>query len=317
MRKKQIALPLTIPWDLENFLLTNIPTQYPDFPRHATAFEPLIPIYDSAKQDPATVALLSSQETVAESGNLRYWVITNESMWAGQHRALDEIAEVYWVLFHLFNKVTRTILVGVEDGVVRTDTEQCIWQLARFFRRRLVLPGFPTDDGAQENQLKMPAGLPTLRESLLFRPWAFYTPRVPNRSFVELNNDEDTPHPLFDDERVLYPFPDSLFWKDGDEGVWDGDGVPLWRDVGKDTKAREGVRRRPLTDEEMKSTEEAVAMHNRTRQDLQMVRGDDGNSMEGSWMEEDRSMEEGNSRDGESAMKDGSSAEDEGSTEEH
>lgn len=35
-------------------------------------------------------------------------------------------------------------------------------------------------------------------------------------------------HALFSEEGVLYPFPDELFWQDGDEGEWDGDGVPVW-----------------------------------------------------------------------------------------
>lgn len=76
-------------------------------------------------------------------------------------------------------------------------------------------------------------GLPPFRESLLFRPWALTSPVLLDRD----RHDEDGEpiptgkHVLFNEEMVLYPFPDELFWKDGDEGEWDGDGVPQWLDV--------------------------------------------------------------------------------------
>lgn len=73
----------------------------------------------------------------------------------------------------------------------------------------------------------MKSGLPSLRETLLFRPWAFSSPVTPDRSF---NANEVRGHELFDDKWVLYPFPDELFWQESDEGTWDEGGVPPWTD---------------------------------------------------------------------------------------
>lgn len=54
-----------------------------------------------------------------------------------------------------------------------------------------------------------------------------------DRSFTgeDERGDVTGSHALFSEEGVLYPFPDELFWNEGDEGEWDGDGVPLWLDV--------------------------------------------------------------------------------------
>ena len=252
VQEKQITVPLIIPYDLENFILNDISNQYPDLPHNYTAFKPLISVHDPAAHDPATATLPSLQDTVAESGNLRYWVVTNESMWAGQHRVMDEISEVLWSLFHWFNH-GEAMDPERNTGNNNTDDDECAWYLARMFRRRIVLPELPTDDIQHTNVSNRRSGLPTLRESILFRPWAFYTPKIPDRTFYELNDDDEAPHPLYDridEDRMQYPFPDHLFWTDGDEGQWDGDDVPLWSDVGKDVKAGDGIRRRELEDDE-------------------------------------------------------------------
>ncbi len=250
VQEKQITIPLAIPWDLENFLTSELPNQYSDLPKHFTAFKSLIPVHDAAAHDPATATLPSLRDTVAESGNLRYWVITNESMWAGQHRALDEISEVIWSFFHWFSE-NALIDIATGNGTI---THSFCWELARSFRRRIVLPEVPVDDVHPAHTPSRRVGLPTLRESLLFRPWVYYTPKRPDREYIEINANENRAHLLFDEDRARYPFPDHLFWKVGDEGEWDGEGVPIWRVVGKSAKAGEGVRKRTLTEDEMKLT---------------------------------------------------------------
>lgn len=74
----------------------------------------------------------------------------------------------------------------------------------------------------------MKSGLPSLRETLLFRPWAFASPVVPCRHPIVQGDDEAMGHVLFHDEHVLYPFPDDLFWHASDEGTWDEGGIPSW-----------------------------------------------------------------------------------------
>lgn len=32
----------------------------------------------------------------------------------------------------------------------------------------------------------------------------------------------------FEEDGYMYPIPDELFWKDGDEGKWGGEEVPEW-----------------------------------------------------------------------------------------
>lgn len=211
-----------MPWALEDYLLTTLPQQYGDIPSHSTNFKALIPIHDATKYDPSTAILPSLQDsTVSESGNLRYWVITKESMWAQQHRVLDETAELIWSLFHWFNQVSSTDDV-LGDTRIRTDSQACKWHLARSFRRRIVLP-----EVSDKSALTMKSGLPSLRETLLFRPWAFASPITTDGSFTGQEG-LNRSHDLFIDGCVLYPFPDDLFWHASDEGTWDEGGVPSW-----------------------------------------------------------------------------------------
>lgn len=223
LQEKQITIPVIVPWALEDYLLSTLPQQYGDLPSHYTDFKPLIPIHDASKYDPSTAVLPSLQDTASENGNLRYWVITNKSMWAQQHRVIDETAELMWSLFHWFNQAMATD-GAMGDTRVRTDKSACRWHLARSFRRRIVLP-----EVSDHFSITMKSGLPSLRETLLFRPWAFASPITPDRTFSG-QEDGDGGHGLFDDRFVLYPFPDELFWHASDEGTWDEEGIPSWTD---------------------------------------------------------------------------------------
>ena len=212
-----------MPWALEDYLLSTLPQQYGDIPSHFTDFKPLIPVHDASQYDPSSAILPSLHDTASESGNLRYWVITNESMWAQQHRVLDETAELMWSLFHWFNQATAAQDVTGSTRI-RADRSACRWHLARSFRRRVILPEVP-----DHSSVTMKAGLPSLRESLLFRPWAFASPFTPDRSWSIQQNGKSS-HWLFNDRYVLYPFPDNLFWHAFDEGSWDEEGIPCWTD---------------------------------------------------------------------------------------
>ena len=96
---------------------------------------------------------------------------------------------------------------------------------ARTFRRRIILPYVHDRPGRN-------TGLLPITEALLFRRWALATPVTIERDIDDggLDNSRNA-HPMYSEEGVLYPFADELFWKEGDEGEWDGDGVPMWKDL--------------------------------------------------------------------------------------
>lgn len=153
-------------------------------------------------------------------------MITNESMWAGQHRVLDEISEIYWILFQWLNK---SVLLG---DLVGTQSTESVFHVADALRGRL-LPELIIDDSAADNEgskaIATRSGLP-IREALLFRAWGFCKTRP---RFSAENQANPAAHELFVEEAIVYPFPDELFWHDDDEGQGlDGDGgVARWEEI--------------------------------------------------------------------------------------
>ncbi|KAI4166976.1 MAG: hypothetical protein LQ343_007581 [Gyalolechia ehrenbergii] len=212
VQAKQLTMPLLIPMDLETHITNELAHGYDDLPENALS-QVLIPAHDPSKHDPATATMPSLHDTVNESGNLRYWLISKKSMWAGQHRVLDEVSELLAALFDWFKS-------GKYGNVTyATDDPHCTWHLAEILRRRLILP--ETSCTLERGQT-----LP-LREARLFRAWALARPLRIERSF-----DEDDwkmckfLNQLAKDRDVA----DELFWKDGDEGTWDcEEGVPVWQ----------------------------------------------------------------------------------------
>lgn len=228
--EKQITIPLIIPWDLENYILHQLPQDFQDLPTHATEHKTLIPVHDTSRYDPTTAVMPSLQDEASEKGNVRYWVITNSSMWAGQHRAIDEISEMLWSLSYWFTE-TVDILPSASYG---TEAKECLWHMARACRRRLVLPRIPRDDGhdhrissSSSPAKSMTATVPTLHENLLFRSWAFRSPMMPewpsNDSTKSKTRPQEIRQSLIDEHVLLYEFSEHLFWTKGDEGEWNED----------------------------------------------------------------------------------------------
>ncbi|KAL8867203.1 MAG: hypothetical protein Q9174_005813, partial [Haloplaca sp. 1 TL-2023] len=161
---KQITIPMIIPWDLEMGITNMLKTRYPDIP-HEAIDSLLIPVHDAAKYDPQLATVPPLVETAAECGNLRYWLISNNSMWAGQHRALDEVAEILTAVFNWFKLYDKDYTFPRQHFYQPgTDNEQCLYHIAKDFRRRLVLP-----DASQEVKRGQ---LLSERETKLFRAWA-------------------------------------------------------------------------------------------------------------------------------------------------
>ena len=206
VQEKQITIPLIVPYGLEDFLIRKLREDYPDLP--VTSI-PLIPLHDATNYDATASILPSLRDSMTEEGNLRYWVITNTSMWAGQHRVLDEMTEILWSLHSLFKALQMASPGETFDSFGPR-------YLQNWYKHR-----YPEtlDEGR--------------RDLLLFRKWVLPTP-LP--TFVEYYNSNGRDiisfHPLFDEKVIKYPFPNELFWNAGEEGEWDrGEGVPEWRTV--------------------------------------------------------------------------------------
>ena len=212
------ALPMVIPITLESFL-RELSYRYDDLPENALS-ELLVPVHDPLKYRPITTNLPTLQDTWDESGNLRFWLIPNRSMWASQHRALDETNELLLMLFSWFTRSQYHQFQG-PGPTYSTNNPQCIWYIADFFRRRLILPKASSTLQTGHNLSE--------RESRLFRAWVLTRPpkrRNPDRGYFDrvierIENELDREG---DSE-------EKLFWQDGDEGMWDNeDGVPSWQD---------------------------------------------------------------------------------------
>ena len=209
--QKQITLPLLIPYELENYLLNELPSSYPDLPASYTAKPVLIPVHDPTKHLP-TATLPSLADVPGEAGNLRYWVISNTNMWACQHRVMDEVFEILWSLFHQF---TESIKINNSATIVG---HHATWYMAKSFRRRCILPKVTTPDTkssttASRNSKGTIAGNMGPREAALFREWVFAVPSYVDREFSEEYSERGI---AFDEEAYMYPVPDELFWKDED-----------------------------------------------------------------------------------------------------
>ena len=234
-------MPLILPTPLETYFSEILNRRYVELPNNALSTI-LIPVHDPSKYNPAGLALPSLQDTLSESGNIRYWLITNEGMWAGQHRALDEVAELLLMLFCWFTRARpdwftpRLLWYPKFD----TDDPRCIWFIAEYFRRRLILPR--TSDTLQKDETL------SEREARLFRAWALTNPpryETEDRNYFDETieqvedelergadkHDKDVWQVEDEDESQRErDVDDKLFGQDGDEGTWDcEEGVPMWR----------------------------------------------------------------------------------------
>ena len=213
------TLPLVIPMALETFL-GELNCLYEELQENALS-EILKPVHDPSRYTPKTARLPSLQDTWDESGNLRFWLISNKSMWAGQHRAFDEVTELLLMLFNWFTR-DQPWQLGRRQLTYNTDDSQCIWYIADFFRRRLILP--KASSALQKGQIL------SERESHLFRAWVLTRPP---KCASSVRNHLDTDIARIEDELDRAgDIEEKLFWQDGDEGLWDNEeGVPSWRDT--------------------------------------------------------------------------------------
>ncbi|KAI4095814.1 MAG: hypothetical protein LQ344_001368 [Seirophora lacunosa] len=209
---KQITIPLLIPMDLQNFIQNDLSNRYDEVTKQALT-KLLIPAHDPSKYNATPVSVPSLPDTVDERGNLRYWLVTNNGMWAGQNRVLGEVTELLLALSEWF--AHKDFLLSD----LTADDSAWILHLLTSFRRRLVLPETP--DTTERGQ-RLP-----LRETRLFLAWALTRPTTAERTMAG----DDKRMKAYEHELAGWDdFPDHLFWEDGDEGAWhDEEGVPAWR----------------------------------------------------------------------------------------
>ena len=203
-------------------MVNQLPQIYPDLPSHFTSSAFLIAIHRPPSADQAPLFLPSIQDQAIEAGNPRYWVISNLNMWACQHRVVDEVFEILYSFFHLFRYNDKRSIA------FDCSTPQALWHLSRDFRRRAILPEVNSNINDQGHL----SGLP-LREAVLFRAWIFAEPSryFATTSVTQESRSESSRNAYLDEEDFVYPIPTELFWMDGEEGDWNKDSVPLWRDV--------------------------------------------------------------------------------------
>ena len=232
VQAKQITTPVVVPWLLEDYLLNQLPQRY-SLPPHfvdPNATKVLMPLHDPNQHDPLVTSIPSLRDTPDESGNLRYWVITNRSMWANQHELMDEFAELMWCIFKWFTSACNLArdLNFVHQELLKFDESQCIWTLARYLRQRIILPEIPGDH------------LCLRRQGVLFKPWVFKSPSP--QSDTKASLEEAAPENEGRQQAEVatastttpeHPFPNEYDWNEGDEGEWIGDDVPAWSNVMK------------------------------------------------------------------------------------
>ena len=200
--RTQLTIPVLIPHDLELSINNALKSAGSGLPAHFLSSPMLIPLCDTSAHDPAAQnapSIPPLRDTGSEEGNLRYFVITNKSMWSGQSVLTDGIFTVARVLF-------ESLGYGTGHGMDCRQYEM-IKRLANSLQGTLRPPSPCLRDTQLSNHGLDPA------EVASFRSWAF-----------EWNGEE-----LDDDYNDVCP--DKEFWEDGDEGEWDGLNVPAWREA--------------------------------------------------------------------------------------
>ena len=159
IQEKQITVPMQIPAELETYLYESILSEID--PRHQW----LIPVHDPSKHDPQLARLPSLPDNFGERGNPRYWVLTNESMWAGQKSGSDQLSDVLWALHEWFRFTGNSGRAGFASPHDMA-TPECLFGIVQCLRRQIGPHPYvsSTDDDIRRKQ-----GLPSLKDSLRFR----------------------------------------------------------------------------------------------------------------------------------------------------
>lgn len=161
--EQQRTIPMIVPRALEQVIRDVVPV------RQYWKHHPFVPVHDPSQHDPQTAPLPPLFDTTSQSGNLRYWVTSKESVWAGQHPMLDELNQLLWCLRGWFSYAfVHEGLSGQEQRDVSraTDSDECLFWMIKCFRRRFG--PYPWIPDANDN-VHQKRGLSTSKEIALLR----------------------------------------------------------------------------------------------------------------------------------------------------
>ena len=240
--KKQITLPVLLPHDLETFM-NNMLADLPHLPRHFTAKPMIIPLYNASvhstpNADPAAQPALPPRlDNATAEGNLRYWVITNRSMWAGQHQMVDEMFEVYNTAFHILRFIGQDMRTYQTFAQHHLDQDAASWYFGRVFRCRALPPSTYMDAATQPGR-DVPFHKVRLTrlsewEKLRFHTWIFQSRKTQPDSLYDIKDEENDGNIIGDgtDHATVPSASVEPFWKSCDEEQWYGETVLAWRDM--------------------------------------------------------------------------------------
>lgn len=234
-------MPFIIPLDLEDYILHGIPQQHNDLPHPSMAYPPIIPIHDPTKYTQYTDLLLqetqhdpipSIAEKADEGGNLRYRIITQHNMWAGQHPVLDEIAILLRILCQWFDHATSFgYFESLPEGF-HTDSEAAIFHVAWSYKSLQLRAMGEANGELPYSSESMRTGRPALtREYELFRQWVKQPDEEDgNYDGISSQRHVDSCSQTEGDESEWSKegAPNPGWWTEGDEGEWDAAGAPPW-----------------------------------------------------------------------------------------
>lgn len=236
-------MPIIIPLDLENYILHDIPLQHDDLPHLSMAYPLIIPIHDPTKYRQYADMMLqafqyqpipSIAEKADEGGNLRYRIISEHNMWAGQHPVLDEIAILLRLLCRWFSYTTTLQQFEPLPEYFHTGSEAAMVHLARSYRTLQLHAMEKANGELPYSSDSIRTGRPALtKEYEIFRQWVKQPDKEDGNhdgilSHRHVNSYPQTEWDESEWSRDGYPAPSPWLWKEGDEGEWDEAGVPSW-----------------------------------------------------------------------------------------
>ncbi|KAI9683635.1 MAG: hypothetical protein M1829_004940 [Trizodia sp. TS-e1964] len=234
--EKQITLPLCLSDDFERTMTRFLDEAIEEtdwLPQESKSIPPIIQMHTEGVGTEIVPDLI---ETLESEGNMRIWVISNELMWAGVDRRIDEVFEVLWTAYHWLSTPSEPVMDGDEmiyffGTRLRTRYSSSLKQQSRATiisgddadqpETPTPLSVAPTEDpglpyrGAtarRPQREQKPLGVLSPQEAQYFQSWVFCYPEKITRHYTE-----GTYHELYDEGEVIYPPPDELFWSSDDQ----------------------------------------------------------------------------------------------------
>lgn len=219
-----------------------MPQQHNDLPRLCMTYPPIIPVHDTTKYTQYADMLLQENQydpipsivdQADERGNLRYRIITERNLWAGQHPMLDEIAILLRFLCLQFNHATSARDSGVLPEMFNTDSESAIFHLAWSYKSLQLGAMGKANAELPYSSGRIRTGRSALtREYEVFREWAKQPEEKDgNHDGISSQLHPDSCPRTEEDENEWSRegvLASPRWWTEGDEGEWDEGGAPPW-----------------------------------------------------------------------------------------